>query len=355
MRSTLFIFLICFFTTRTIVAQTCSTCVFNENTNTPFCEFSTSPTTSFTCNLSSGSNLFEGQLFELFGTYDGADAWNVSVPSGHEIYEFSWNTTELIGPITGQLIFNTLSPIPYVGTAGGTTTLVCPLGSGNYPITWTLDFTDVIINDWSIDIKVRPITPCTGNYINLTGVGISTDPVAYCASSLGGVDLLPSTVYIPLKITGEHCSNYTISSTNGSLVEPDFVGGFPIVSTVLNDSIFFLAATDADIALNITTINFNNGSLCSGNFSIDWTQPVINFTSNASSTCPSSCFSNVILTGSEIGIVDIESSNWINSSQILTGTSAVDYDAADYILMQPNFEVKLGALFHAFIDGCGGQ
>lgn len=63
----------------------------------------------------------------------------------------------------------------------------------------------------------------------------------------------------------------------------------------------------------------------------------------------------VNLTLPESGTVDIESSDWIKSSQILSGTAIVDYDAVDSIILLPNFQAFLGSEFRMFIDGCGGN
>lgn len=61
------------------------------------------------------------------------------------------------------------------------------------------------------------------------------------------------------------------------------------------------------------------------------------------------------LTGTESGTVDYESSGVINSTQIIESTAMVDYDSATEINLNIGFEVMLGAVFSAFIDGCGGS
>ncbi len=60
------------------------------------------------------------------------------------------------------------------------------------------------------------------------------------------------------------------------------------------------------------------------------------------------------LTGTEPGIADYETDGIIESVQTITATAKVDYDSKISILMDPTFEVILGAEFHAFIDGCNG-
>jgi len=66
--------------------------------------------------------------------------------------------------------------------------------------------------------------------------------------------------------------------------------------------------------------------------------------------CPADInLNNVAYNGAETVIVQ----NWINSQNITVNSTAdVKYDAGDYIELNPEFEVKLGALFHALIAGC---
>ena len=56
----------------------------------------------------------------------------------------------------------------------------------------------------------------------------------------------------------------------------------------------------------------------------------------------------------ETGIADYESSDWINTTAPITiqNGASVDYDASNFIQLNNNFTVELGAVFEAFIDGC---
>ncbi len=56
----------------------------------------------------------------------------------------------------------------------------------------------------------------------------------------------------------------------------------------------------------------------------------------------------------ETGIADYESSDWISTTLPTTiqAGASVDYDAVDFIELNGDFEVQLGAVFEAFIDGC---
>lgn len=64
------------------------------------------------------------------------------------------------------------------------------------------------------------------------------------------------------------------------------------------------------------------------------------------------CDNMVNLTGQESGAEYIESSDWIKSSQVLTPGAIIYHDAADSIVLNPNFHVQFGSYFHALIDGC---
>lgn len=66
----------------------------------------------------------------------------------------------------------------------------------------------------------------------------------------------------------------------------------------------------------------------------------------------SNCLSNANLSGIETGIADYESSDNITSSQTISSTAQVDYDAANSILLLHPFTVETGAVLYIFIDGC---
>ncbi len=75
-------------------------------------------------------------------------------------------------------------------------------------------------------------------------------------------------------------------------------------------------------------------------------------TSGGGTPCYSMLTTSTALAPSESGVADYESSDWIASNATILGTAQVDYDAANYIELLANFEVRLGAVFCAFIDGC---
>lgn len=68
---------------------------------------------------------------------------------------------------------------------------------------------------------------------------------------------------------------------------------------------------------------------------------------------PNPCASVFNLTGIQAVPADFEASGEIISDQVIDAN--VDYDSGTFIDLLAGFEVKLGRVFHAFIDGCGGQ
>ncbi len=68
-----------------------------------------------------------------------------------------------------------------------------------------------------------------------------------------------------------------------------------------------------------------------------------------------------MLTGIQNPIADYETDGAIESNQIIQldpinpSNLNVDYDSKTMIELQSGFETRIGPVFHAFIDGCGGQ
>lgn len=60
------------------------------------------------------------------------------------------------------------------------------------------------------------------------------------------------------------------------------------------------------------------------------------------------------LTGTESGTADYETDGSLESEQTIDANAVVDYDSAIDIQLFSGFNTQLGALFHAFIDGCMG-
>ena len=72
------------------------------------------------------------------------------------------------------------------------------------------------------------------------------------------------------------------------------------------------------------------------------------------SNCPPNYTGANALSGTESGAVDYDTDGAIESTQVISASATVDYDSGTSITLEFPFEVQLGALFEAFIDGCGG-
>jgi len=71
--------------------------------------------------------------------------------------------------------------------------------------------------------------------------------------------------------------------------------------------------------------------------------------------CPPSysIANNNKLTGLQTSHTDFETNSIIQSDETINDNTTVFYDSATLIEMLNGFEVKIGAFFNAFIDGCG--
>ena len=82
-----------------------------------------------------------------------------------------------------------------------------------------------------------------------------------------------------------------------------------------------------------------------------WSTDGFDFTIDCSSGCPPNYAGANQLTGTQTTVADYETNGAIESNQVINAD--VDYDSGTMIDLLQGFEVKLGKLFHAFIDGCG--
>jgi len=71
----------------------------------------------------------------------------------------------------------------------------------------------------------------------------------------------------------------------------------------------------------------------------------------ASSACPDT----EIVSSPIQGVYDLEADISVTGNDLILINSNVTFDAGMMISLDPGFEVEAGAVFHAFIDGCGGQ
>jgi len=72
--------------------------------------------------------------------------------------------------------------------------------------------------------------------------------------------------------------------------------------------------------------------------------------------CPTADYAGAnSLTGIQDTSVDFETNGLIESNQEISNNATVEYDSRTGITLNEDFRVMLGSVFHAFIDGCGGE
>ncbi len=87
----------------------------------------------------------------------------------------------------------------------------------------------------------------------------------------------------------------------------------------------------------------------------DWTEdiPTLGTTNNVSDCPPEYTSANGnALTGTEAGMIQYATDGAIESDQLLLSTAMVIYNAAGGIDLNPEFEVELGGILDALLDGC---
>jgi len=149
---------------------------------------------------------------------------------------------------------------------------------------------------------------------------------------------------------------FDINTTNGTATSPsDFTaivnGTGTITMGMLTTTIDVIVNGDTDLepneAFGITISNISaNAAILDGTG-----MGIINDDDNS---CPTDYAGPNALTGTITGTEDFETDGVIESTQIIDATAVVDYDSATEINLNADFEVVLGAVFSAFIDGCGG-
>lgn len=149
---------------------------------------------------------------------------------------------------------------------------------------------------------------------------------------------------------------FDINTADGTATSPsDFtaiVGGSgTIAMNTLSTTIDVIVNGDTDLEPN-EAFGVNISNVSSNATILDGIgMGIINDDDNS---CPTDYAGPNALTGTETGTADYETDGIIESTQIIDATAIVDYDSATEINLNAEFEVVLGAVFTAFIDGCGG-
>lgn len=117
----------------------------------------------------------------------------------------------------------------------------------------------------------------------------------------------------------------------------DFNDADPCVTNTANTTLIDKANNH-----NGMLVNFALSSNCASNWAPGHNQ----------GACEAVCLPNLNLTNTQSQSADYKSGGYISSDQTIASPSQVDYDATTMITLQHNFEVKPGAIFHAYINGC---
>ena len=116
-----------------------------------------------------------------------------------------------------------------------------------------------------------------------------------------------------------------------------------------------MGAGQNDYASEILDLTINSGQVLYIEWDDRWSSDSFDFVIEFESLCePEFSFTNGNpLTGIQNTDADYETDGIIESDQAIVQPAVVDYDSGTSIDLLEGFEVRVGAVFHAFIDGCG--
>jgi len=204
----------------------------------------------------------------------------------------------------------------------------------DYDIIWTVNGTVQVSTADVITVNLSPLDGCTvlsspTVTAQLFCLSTSTSPNPAVSNGTASFNVYPSPVLgLDYSLTDNACT-VSVNDLCGSLVISNNQGG---------GSSFTIPPGSANAAV---TFNISSNSSAPANCQT---------TANLTASC--ACLAILNLTGTENGIADNEASDFIESDQVLTATSMVDYDAKNLVLLKSGFSVDLGGVFMAFIDGC---
>jgi len=116
-----------------------------------------------------------------------------------------------------------------------------------------------------------------------------------------------------------------------------------------------MGAGQDDYASEVIDLNVSSGQIILIEWDDRWSEDSFDFTIEFESGCePEFSIANGNpLTGIQNANADFETDGIIESDQKIVQPAIVDYDSGTSIELLEGFEVRVGAVFHAFIDGCG--
>lgn len=204
----------------------------------------------------------------------------------------------------------------------------------DYTITWEVNG---VVQTGTGDVLTLNLSPSNGCTplasptvtAQLFCLGTVSSPNPPVANSSSSFTIYPSPVLgQDFSVTNNACT-VSINDLCGSLVITNNQGGgssFTLPQGAANTNVTFNIFSDASAPAACVAI------------------------ANTSATC--ACPAILNLTGTDNGVTDNEASDYIESDQVLTATSMVDYDAVNLVLLKSGFRVDVGGVFMAFIDGC---
>jgi len=247
-------------------------------------------------------------------TYDGYEGISWAIAAGAKVISCSWGTTEfsLTGLQTVELA--AANDVTIVAAAGNdsSTNLRYPAGYGAfYP------YTVVVVA--SVDIADKKAS--SSNY----GSGITvTAPGVYIRSTL------PGNRYGP--------------NSGTSMATPLVTGLCALLRSI------GLSSSNAIDCLTTTADNIDAqnpsylGQLGAGRIN-----------AGRAVRCAIPCYPSIDLGSGIFMRYKTESSGTITSENTIPSIAQVTFDAAVEVDLKPGFTANAGALFHAYIDGCGGD
>ena len=276
-----------------------------------------------------------------------------TTPGGNDIEDASYvasNCYELLSTIPGTTYYWTVTPTNSIGDATGCTenSFTTPVGVCYCPSKPT------IIDDEGI-----------GNVVLGTTTYTSSGTVTYDDYTGGIVEPLPSGALTNLMITFKTGFTYDVNvwiDFNDNLIFEASELMFDGESTNANPTVFdasFTMPTTAAVGVHHMRIGTADDGQEPPNPCFNGFYGVtLDFNVNIIGDCPTAyTISNGNkLTGTIDIIADYETDGSIESNQVIGGINSaisVDYDSGLDILLTSDFEVTAGAVFHAFIDGCG--
>ncbi len=192
-------------------------------------------------------------------------------------------------------------------------------------------------------------TPGQGN--DVCGTGLPTISINDFSSDEGDSGTSSFTFTVMLSSTSSNDVSFEINTADGTATaidndyQPLTMSTDTILAGSLSTSIDVIVYGDTnqepDESFNVILSNISSNAFILDSIGVG---TILSDESN----CPNMWN----LSGMISGVEDYETSGLILSDQLIKSTAIVDYDATTTIELLPGFEIELGAIFEAFIDGC---